>query len=244
MSDGDGALLRLEGCTCSFGPVTVLRDVSLQVRRGEVVCILGVNGAGKTTTLSTIAGLVRPVSGRVVVDGVDVSGWRPEEVVRRGVALVPEGRQLFGSLTVRDNLLIGAYVWRRAAPAIRSALEEVFGLFPLLREAQGRPASSLSGGEQQMVAIGRALMSRPRLLMLDEPSLGLAPIVVDRVMELIGRLADRDRGVLLVEQLARVALTVAHRGYLLEGGRLVLSGTSTELQGNDRVREIYMGVRS
>jgi branched-chain amino acid transport system ATP-binding protein len=244
MSETDGALLRVESCTCAYGPVMALQDVDLEVLRGEVVCVLGVNGAGKTTLLSTIAGLVRPAGGRVVLDGADVGGSRPEEVVRRGVALVPEGRQLFGTLTVRDNLLMGAYVSRRDGPAVKESLEEAFDLFPVLREAQGRAASSLSGGEQQMLAIARALMSRPRLLMLDEPSLGLAPIMVERLMELIGGLAGGDRGVLLVEQLARVALTVAHRGYLLEGGRVALSGTRAELQEDQRVREIYMGVRS
>jgi branched-chain amino acid transport system ATP-binding protein len=243
-ASADGTpLLRLAGCTCAYGPVVALRDVELEVSRGEVVCILGVNGAGKTTLLSAIAGLVRPARGRVEIDGRDAAGARPEQVVRRGVALVPEGRQLFGTLSVKDNLLMGGYSGRRDGAALRGTLHEVYELFPVLSDFEDRPAASLSGGEQQMLAIGRALMSRPRLLMLDEPSLGLAPMMVQRVMDLVARLADRDRGVLLVEQLARVALQVAHRGYLLEGGRVVLSGTSAELQANDRVREIYMGVR-
>jgi branched-chain amino acid transport system ATP-binding protein len=236
-------LLRLTGCTCAYGPVVALRDVDLEVRRGEVVCILGVNGAGKTTLLSAIAGLVRPTRGQVAIDGQSSVGARPEQVVRRGVALVPEGRQLFGTLSVKDNLLMGGYPGRKDGAAIRGTLHEVYELFPVLSDFEDRPAASLSGGEQQMLAIGRALMSRPRLLMLDEPSLGLAPMMVQRVMDLVSLLADRDRGVLLVEQLARVALQVAHRGYLLEGGRVVLSGASAELQANDRVREIYMGVR-
>ena len=238
------SLLRAEGCTCAYGPVTAVRDVDLVVGRGEVVCVLGVNGAGKTTLLSAIAGLVRPVRGRVVLDGVDVVGLRPEDIVRRGVALVPEGRQLFASLSVEENLLMGGFTRRKDGSTIRTSLDEVFDLFPDLRDARGRQAGSLSGGEQQMLAIGRALMCQPSLLMLDEPSLGLAPIIVERVMHLVGSLADRDRGVLLVEQLARVALAVAHRGYLLERGRVALSGTSSELRANERVREIYMGVKA
>ncbi len=242
-STNGAPLLRVSACTCAYGPVVALRDVDLEVRRGEVVCILGVNGAGKTTLLSAIAGLVRPTRGQVAIDGENSVGARPEQVVRRGVALVPEGRQLFGTLSVKDNLLMGGYSGRKDGAALRGTLHEVYELFPVLSDFEGRPASSLSGGEQQMLAIGRALMSRPRLLMLDEPSLGLAPMMVQRVMDLVSRLADRDRGVLLVEQLARVALQVAHRGYLLEGGRVVLSGSSADLQANDRVREIYMGVR-
>jgi branched-chain amino acid transport system ATP-binding protein len=157
---------------------------------------------------------------------------------------VPEGRQLFASLSVEENLLMGGFTRRKDGSTIRTSLDEVFDLFPDLRDARGRQAGSLSGGEQQMLAIGRALMCQPSLLMLDEPSLGLAPIIVERVMHLVGSLADRDRGVLLVEQLARVALAVAHRGYLLERGRVALSGTSSELRANERVREIYMGVKA
>jgi branched-chain amino acid transport system ATP-binding protein len=240
---GNGALLRVDGLTCGYGPVVALRNAQLEVRPGEVVCVLGVNGAGKTTLLSSVAGLVPPMRGSITVAGSEVGGRRPEEVARHGVALVPEGRQLFGSLSVRDNLLLGAYAFRRDGAAVRRSLDDVYGLFPVLAEFEGRAASSLSGGEQQMVAIGRALMGRPRLLMLDEPSLGLAPRVVRGVMDLIGRLADEDRGVLLVEQLARVALSVAHRGYLLEAGRVALSGSASELKSDPRVQEIYMGVK-
>ena len=237
-------LLRVEGCTCSYGPVRALTEVDIEVGRGEVVCVLGLNGAGKTTLLSAISGQVTPARGRVVIDGRDAAGLPPEAVVSRGVALVPEGRQLFASLTVRDNLLMGAFTSRGDPGRIREGLDEVFELFPALRDLEPRVASSLSGGEQQMVAIGRALMSRPSLLMLDEPSLGLAPLVVQRVMELIRGLAGRDRGVLLVEQLARVALTVADRGYLLDGGRVALAGSNEQLQADERVREIYMGIRA
>jgi len=239
----NGALLGLTGVTAGYGPVVGIADADLEVRAGEVVCVLGVNGAGKTTLLRSVAGVVRPTSGRISLDGADVTGRRPEEMVRRGVAMVPEGRQLFGTLTVRDNLLLGAYRFRRDRSAVRDSLDEVLDQFPTLRSFADRPASSLSGGEQQIVAIARALMTRPRLLMLDEPSLGLAPLVVKDVMELVARLGGDDRGVLLVEQLARVALQIADRGYLLEGGRVVLEGTSAELQADDRVREIYMGIK-
>lgn len=241
--EGASPLLEVRGATCAYGPVIALREADLDVRPGEVVCVLGVNGAGKTTLLSAVAGLVRPSAGTIAIDGRPITGWRPEEVVRQGVSLVPEGRQLFGSLSVRDNLLLGAYRSRRDGAGVRQALEDVYALFPRLRGFEDRPASSLSGGEQQMVAIGRALMARPRLLMLDEPSLGLAPQVVRDVMDLIGRLPGADRGVLLVEQLARVALSIAHRGYLLEGGRVALTGTSAELRADPRVQEIYMGIK-
>ena len=239
----NGSLLSIDGLTCAYGPVVALKDVVLHVKPGEVVCVLGVNGAGKTTLLSSIAGMVKPVRGNIVLNGRNVAGHRPEQVVRTGAALVPEGRQVFPSMAVRDNLLLGAYAGRRSQANVKETLEEVHTLFPVLERAADRPAGSLSGGEQQMLAIGRALMSRPRLLMLDEPSLGLAPTVVERVMEVVGKLAHGDRGVLLVEQLARIALTVADRGYLLERGSVVLSGPSVELQADERVQEIYMGIR-
>jgi branched-chain amino acid transport system ATP-binding protein len=243
VQDHNGSLLSIDGLTCSYGPVVALRDVVLHVKAGEVVCVLGVNGAGKTTLLSSIAGMVKPLRGSIVLNGKNVAGRRAEEVVRDGVALVPEGRQVFPTMSVRDNLLIGAYAGRRNQDSARRTLDEIHELFPVLERAGSRPAGSLSGGEQQMLAIGRALMSQPRLLMLDEPSLGLAPTVVERVMEVVGQLAKGDRGVLLVEQLARIALTVADRGYLLERGSVVLAGPSADLQADQRVQEIYMGIR-
>jgi branched-chain amino acid transport system ATP-binding protein len=238
-----GTLLAIDGLTCAYGPVVALTDVVLDVKPGEVVCVLGVNGAGKTTLLSAIAGMVKPVRGSIVLDGKSIAGHRPEIVVRTGAALVPEGRQVFPSMSVRDNLVLGGYAGRRKQQETQETLDEVHELFPVLERAADRPAGSLSGGEQQMLAIGRALMSRPRLLMLDEPSLGLAPTVVERVMEVVGQLAHGERGVLLVEQLARIALTVADRGYLLERGSVVLSGPSVELQADERVQEIYMGIK-
>jgi branched-chain amino acid transport system ATP-binding protein len=241
--DHDGALLSIDGLTCAYGPVVALRDIVLHVKQGEVVCVLGVNGAGKTTLLSSIAGMVKPVRGTIILNGRNVAGRRPEVVVRLGGALVPEGRQVFPTMAVRDNLLLGAYGDRRKMQEAKETMDEVLALFPVLERAADRPAGSLSGGEQQMLAIGRALMSRPRLLMLDEPSLGLAPTVVERVMEVVGQLAHGDRGVLLIEQLARIALTVADRGYLLERGNVVLAGPSADLQADERVQEIYMGIK-
>jgi branched-chain amino acid transport system ATP-binding protein len=238
-----GTLLAIDGLTCAYGPVVALTDVAIDVKPGEVVCVLGVNGAGKTTLLSAIAGMVKPARGSIVLNGKNIVGSRPEIVVRSGAALVPEGRQVFPTMSVRDNLLLGGYGGGRTAQETRETLDEVHQLFPVLERAADRPAGSLSGGEQQMLAIGRALMSRPKLLMLDEPSLGLAPTVVERVMEVVGQLAHGDRGVLLVEQLARIALTVADRGYLLERGSVALSGPSVELQADERVQEIYMGIR-
>ncbi|HUG87430.1 MAG TPA: ABC transporter ATP-binding protein [Actinomycetota bacterium] len=238
-----GPLLEVGGLTCAYGAVTALRDVDLEVHPNEVVCVLGVNGAGKSTLLAALAGAIRPVEGSVRVAGDEVTGRTPEQMVGEGVVLVPEGRQVFASLSVRDNLLLGAYRLRRDRAVVREGLDEVHRLFPVLAQLAERPAGALSGGEQQMLAIGRALMGRPRLLMLDEPSLGLAPRVVGVVMEAVAGLAAGGRSVLLVEQLARIALQSSHRGYLLESGRVALVGTSEDLQADDRVREIYMGVR-
>ncbi|HEX6263052.1 MAG TPA: ABC transporter ATP-binding protein [Actinomycetota bacterium] len=236
-------LLRIQGLTCSYGAITALRGVDLDAHPNEVTCVLGVNGAGKSTLLAALAGAIRPSAGSVRVGEVETVGTSPERMVGLGVVLVPEGRQVFPSLTVRDNLLIGAYRLRRDRSAVLEGLDEVRRLFPILGELAERPAGALSGGEQQMLAIGRALMGRPRVLMLDEPSLGLAPRVVRVVMEAVAGLAAEGRAVLLVEQLARVALQSSHRGYLLESGTVVLEGTSEDLQADDRVREIYMGVK-
>ena len=241
MDASAAALLRVRGLSCSYGAVRALTDIDVDVQEGEVVCVLGVNGAGKTTLLSAIAGAVRAAAGRIEVGGVDVTGSPPEAMVGHGVALVPEGRQVFPSMSVRDNLLLGGFQHRRRPAVLTEGLDEVHELFPVLAQRAGVAAGRLSGGEQQMLAIGRALMGRPRLLMLDEPSLGLAPRIVRLVMEMIGRLPGTGRGVLLVEQLARFALEVSGRGYLLDSGVGVLSGTAGELQADSRVREIYMG---
>jgi branched-chain amino acid transport system ATP-binding protein len=236
-------LLSIQEMSCSYGPVTALREVSLEVWPDEVVCVLGVNGAGKTSLLSAIAGSVPAAGGRVLVAGEDVTALPPERMVHHGVVLVPEGRQIFVTLSVEENLVLGGYRFRKDRGSVRAGIEEVYETFPVLADYRERPGGGLSGGEQQMLAIGRALMARPRLLMLDEPSLGLAPRVVQTLMEVVRGLAREGRAVLLVEQLARVALNASNRGYLLESGRAVLSGTSEALQADDRVREIYMGVR-
>ena len=234
-------MLRLESVTVAYGPVEALHEVSLEVAAGEVVTLLGANGAGKTTTLKTISGLLRPRAGRVLLQGSDALAWKPHEIVARGVAHVPEGRRVFTSLTVLENLDMGAYTVRDGKAAAEG-LERVLALFPRLKERIAQPAGTLSGGEQQMLAIGRALMGRPRLLLLDEPSLGLAPLLVQEIFREIGRI-NREDGttILLVEQNAHMALRLASRGYVLETGRVVLEDTAAALLANPKVRAAYLG---
>jgi branched-chain amino acid transport system ATP-binding protein len=234
-------LLRVEGLEVGYGPLTVLRDVSLEVGRGEIVAVIGANGAGKTTLLKGISGLLPPARGHVEFDGADITRERPHAIVRRGVAQVPEGRQVFAQLSVRDNLELGAFAWSRGGPARQAEIERVVALFPILRERAAQLAGTLSGGQQQMLAIGRALMSRPKLLLLDEPSLGLAPMVVRTIFEVILELKERGLGVLLVEQNARAALGMADRGYVLETGRVAGSGTGEALLHDEQVRQSYLG---
>ena len=238
-------MLRLDGVTAGYGGLTVLRDVDLSVREGEVVALLGANGAGKSTLLAVASGLLRPRSGRVRVDGVDVTGWPAERLVRRGLAHVPERRRIFGSMTVLENLLLGAHVrfGREPRAAIDLDLERVLLLFPQLRGRGEQIAGSLSGGEQQMLAIGRGLMSRPRILLLDEPSLGLAPLMVREICRVIAGLPEQGCAVLLVEQNARAGLEVSTRGYVLEVGRVVKEGTACQLAEDPEVREAYLGAR-
>ncbi len=233
-------LLRLEGVRAGYGDLTAVHEVSLEVRPGEVVTLIGGNGAGKTTTLRAVTGLLPLAGGVVEFAGERLDGLSPAQVVARGIAHVPEGRQLFPSLTVRENLELGA--GRRPARERRQSLERVFALFPRLRERQGQPAGTLSGGEQQMCAIGRGLMARPRLLLLDEPSLGLAPVMVRAIFDDLRRINEAGTTVLLVEQNVPRALQLAHRGYVLENGRIVLSGTREELQQNPHVKQAYLGL--
>jgi len=234
-------MLRLEEVRVSYGPVAALWGVSFAVGAGEIVALIGANGAGKTTTLKAISGVLRPASGRILLDGEPLEQASTGEIVERGVIQVPEGRKLFPSMTVRDNLLLGAFA-RGARPHQSERLEEVFGLFPRLRERHRQVAGTLSGGEQQMVAIGRGLMAGPRLLMLDEPSLGLAPIMVEEMFRVIGEIHRAGVTVLLVEQNTEHALAVATSGFVLESGRIVLSGSGKELLANERVREAYLGL--
>lgn len=230
----------LEGVSGGYGSVTVLRDVSLHVEEGEIVAILGANGAGKSTLLSTAVGLIRPTSGQITADGFEITGLSPERITRRHVVLVPEGRQLFDSMTVRENLLLGGYSQPRGN---RTAdLRRVYDLFPVLQDRRGQKVSTLSGGQRQMVAIGRALMARPRLLLLDEPSLGLAPLVIKEMFETLARLRDDGVTVLIVEQNAMQCLQIADRAYVLDRGRVSMEGTANDLLSDPRVREAYLGL--
>ncbi len=234
-------MLRLEGVTAAYGPIVALRGVSLAVEPGTVVTLLGANGAGKTSTLRVISGLLRPQAGTVEYDGVRLDRLSPDRIVRLGIVQVPEGRQLFAQLTVRENLELGAYL-RRDRAGIRQDLERVFSYFPILAQRQRQAAGSLSGGEQQMLAIGRGLMARPRLLLLDEPSLGLAPLVTREIFRIIRTINEREGlTVLLVEQNARLALDIARKGYVLETGRVVLSDLAENLRRNEEVRRSYLG---
>jgi branched-chain amino acid transport system ATP-binding protein len=235
------ALLEVERLDAGYGSVQVLWAVSLEVRRGEVVALIGPNGAGKSTLLRVISGLNRPWRGRVLVDGRDISALAPERIVEQGLAQVPQGRRLFPELSVRENLLLGAYTRRDAAGVARD-LAHVLDLFPALRERLALTASQLSGGEQQMAAFGRALMAHPRLLLVDEPSLGLAPIAVQVLMGVVDRLRAEGASVLLVEQDVAVALRHADRGYVLETGRIVLEGPAPALLRDPKVRDAYLGI--
>ncbi len=233
-------MLRLEGVSAAYGRIQALRDVSLEVPAGSIVALLGANGAGKTTTLRVISGLLRPTAGAVYFEGRRIDRLPAEAIVRLGVAHVPEGRQVFAELTVGENLTLGAYA-RRDRRNIPADLERVFALFPVLRERRKQLAGTLSGGEQQMLAIGRALMARPRLLLLDEPSLGLAPMVVREIFRTIRQINAEGTTILLVEQDASRALQVARTAYVLQTGQVVLSGPAAELRQNEAVRRSYLG---
>jgi branched-chain amino acid transport system ATP-binding protein len=233
-------LLTLEDITAGYGGLEVLHGLSLRVEDGEVVALIGANGAGKTTALRTIMGIVRPHGGRVFVDGADVTGAPPHRMVRSGVVMVAEDRELFGDLSVRENLVMGAYT--RPRDDVATTLDEVHELFPVLADRAEQHAETLSGGEQQMLAIGRALMARPRLLLLDEPSLGLAPQLVETVFNVVAAVRDRGITVLLVEQNASRTLRLADRAYVIESGEIVLDGAGEELLDDQRVRSAYLGV--
>jgi branched-chain amino acid transport system ATP-binding protein len=234
-------MLALESIDVFYGPVQALHGVSLEVREGEIVTLVGSNGAGKSTTLRTVSGLVSPRSGRVLLGGAPIQGQRADRVVARGVAHAPEGRRIFTRLTVRENLEMGAYLVRDRKAAAET-LARVFALFPRLEERRDQAGGTLSGGEQQMLAIGRALMSRPRLLLLDEPSLGIAPILVQEIFREIARINREDgTAILLVEQNAHAALQVAHRAYVLETGRIVLEGPAATVRRDPQVKEAYLG---
>jgi len=237
------ALLEIENIHAYYGHIHALKDVSLKVDKGEIVTLIGANGAGKSTTLKTISGLLRPRGGKVEFDGENLSRYRPHEIVIKGVVQVPEGRRIFGQLTVTENLEMGAFGIKDSR-VVSANLERVFNLFPRLRERQKQVAGTLSGGEQQMLATGRALMANPRLLLMDEPSMGLAPVLVDSIFETIRQLHDAGTTILLVEQNARMALQTASRGYVLQSGTIVLSDTAENLRKNEMVRKAYLGEES
>jgi branched-chain amino acid transport system ATP-binding protein len=234
-------LLSVRNLETYYGPITAIRGVSFDVSEGQIVTILGANGAGKTTVLKTISGAMEPLKGTVTFAGASIAGREPDRVARTGIAHVPEGREVFPFMTVKGNLLIGAFT-RRDHAAIQQDLEMVFGYFPILRERANTAAGFLSGGQQQMLAIGRGLMARPKLMLLDEPSLGLSPLLTKEIFGIIRRLNQEQKvTMLLVEQNANMALHAAHYGYVLEVGRIVLEGASDKLTENEDVREFYLG---
>jgi branched-chain amino acid transport system ATP-binding protein len=233
-------MLKLENISVYYDGIHALQGVSLDVPDGKIVSLIGANGAGKSTTLKSIVGLVRPASGRVLWDGVDLVGSATKDIVSRGVVLVPEGRRVFPNLSVEENLTLGAYC-RKDRDGIKRDREMVYDLFQRLRERMKQPAGTLSGGEQQMLAVGRGLMTQPKLFMLDEPSLGLAPLVVKMIFDIVREINRKGTTVLLVEQNARAALEVADYGYVLETGAISFSGTGKELLADDRVRKAYLG---
>ncbi|MFN3296505.1 ABC transporter ATP-binding protein [Caldimonas sp.] len=234
-------MLQLEKVSLQYGSFRALHEVSLHADDGELVVLLGANGAGKSSIFLTASGLLRAAGGRIRLRGQEVTGAKPARLVEQGLVLCPEGRKLFPGMSVLKNLMLGAYVHRRDRQGNARRLEEVFEMFPILREKKDDAAGSLSGGQQQMVAIGRALMGRPKALLLDEPSLGLAPLVVKQVLEVIQRINRAGTTVLLAEQNAYAALQIAHRAYVLEGGRIVMEGRRDELLNNDTVRRAYIG---
>jgi branched-chain amino acid transport system ATP-binding protein len=244
MADGatrtDDPVLQLRNVSTHYGPVAVLRNVDIRIFPGEIVSLLGGNASGKTTTLKTILGIVVPSEGEVVLGGQRISGLNTTQVVARGLSMVPENRRLFGNMTVRENLELGAYQ-RKDKDEIESDMDRVFGLFPRLKERLRQRAGTLSGGEQQMVAMGRALMARPKVLLMDEPSMGLAPVLVEQVFSIIKEINDVGTTIFVVEQNAHMALSIAHRGYVIQTGKVVLADTAQNLLNNPMMREAYLG---
>ena len=242
MNEGNGGtrpLLRLDGINTYYGQMHILQDVNLEVGEAELVCLLGGNASGKSTTLKTILGIVSPRSGSVILEDRDITRDSTASRVERGLAIVPENRRLFGPMTVLENLEMGAYL--RPRSDLREDLERVYSIFPLLAERRKQLAGTLSGGEQQMVAMGRALMARPKLLLMDEPSMGLAPILVEKSFEVIEQVHDAGVAMLIVEQNANISLSIADRGYVLSTGRVVLEGKASELTQHEELRKAYLG---
>ena len=233
-------MLTVENLECRYGKISAVRGLSLEVRQGELVTLIGANGAGKTTTLKAISGVLRPAAGRIRFEGEDITGITAKKIIERGIAHCPEGRHVFPYMTVRENLEMGCYL-RRDGKAIAADMDRLFGRFPILAERRDQAAGTLSGGEQQMLAISRALMSRPKLVLFDEPSLGLAPNIVEHMFEIIRQIRSQGMTVVMVEQNAFAALELSDRSYVLEQGRVTLSGTGTELLNNPQVKRAYLG---
>lgn len=235
MSD---TILTIDDLKVRYGGIEAVRGISFDVKAGEIVTLIGANGAGKSSTLRTISGLVKPADGKVIFEGEDITGKDPTQIVSKGLMMVPEGRRIFPNLTVLENLRIGAYLRK---DELEEDIERVYGYFPRLKERSWQEGGTLSGGEQQMLAVGRALMGRPKLLMMDEPSLGLAPIVVQEIFRIIRQINDAGTTVLLIEQNANMALHVADRAYVIENGKILMEGTGKELLEDEKVREAYLG---
>ncbi|MCR5686924.1 MAG: ABC transporter ATP-binding protein [Lachnospiraceae bacterium] len=234
-------VLQIEDLKVSYGGIEAVRGISFDVNAGEIVTLIGANGAGKSSTLRTISGLVKPAGGKVIFEGADITAKDPTSIVSKGLMMVPEGRRIFPNLTVLENLRVGAYLRK---DDLEADIEAVYGYFPRLKERSWQEGGTLSGGEQQMLAVGRALMGRPKLLMMDEPSLGLAPIVVQEIFNIIRRINDAGTTVLLIEQNANMALHVAHRAYVIENGKIAMEGTGAELLEDEKVRAAYLGSAS
>ena len=236
-------LLKVDGIYVGYGTVEVLNGMSMDVRQGELVTLLGSNGAGKSTLVKTISGFLRPQKGAIEFNGSRIDGMEADAITRRGLSQCPEGRSLFIDLTVADNLKLGAYIFKKDENKVRTRLERIYNLFPILKERRKQKAGTLSGGQQQMVAIGRALMAEPKLLILDEPSLGLAPLIIEKLFQTVRNILNEEGiAVLLVEQNAVKSLEIADRGYVIESGRVVLSGSKKELYGNEEIRKAYLGI--
>lgn len=234
-------LLRLQNVSVHYGPFKALHNIEMNAKQGELVVLLGANGAGKSTIFRTLSGLTKPSEGIITFVDKKIGGLSPDRLVKHGIVQCPEGRKLFPQMTVSENLVMGGYIYRNKKQKMKESLEEVFQLFPILQEKQSSPAGSLSGGQQQMVAIGRALMSKPKLLLLDEPSIGLAPLIVEQMFDVIRTINKSGTTVLLAEQNASAALRIADRGYVIENGKIVLEGTNEDLFANDEIRKAYIG---
>ncbi len=233
-------MLEIKDLRVSYGMIEAIKGISFEVKDGEIITLIGANGAGKTTTMHAISGLLKPVSGSILLDGKELTKIAPHKIVSLGLAQVPEGRRVFAEQTVEENLILGAYA-RKDKNALTEDLESVFSLFPRLKERRKQPSGTLSGGEQQMLAMGRALMAKPSILLLDEPSMGLSPLLVSEIFHIIEEINEKGTTILLVEQNAKRALAIADRAYVLETGRITLSGTGQELAQDERVKSAYLG---